>query len=131
MKKTILLLALISCSLQCFSQNKGSVVQLPKRASNEKAMKENSLNLSHEYLAGNYLCKSSYLQYLSMGTGIIGAVLISSGIDKDNKSLTTIGYITAGIAVTSQIVSIAYKLKAGKQMKLSATSNGLSASVIF
>lgn len=129
MKRNFIVFILLTMCVSSFSQNK--VLRLSKRAHEQEIVANQTPVPTYKYSAGDYLCKSAYMQYLSIGTGVVGVLLISTGIDKDNKALTRTGYITTGIAAVCEFASIHYKLKAGKQMKLSAGSNGLTASISF
>lgn len=98
--------------------------------------------------AGFYLHKSAQLQYASLGVGIasigtiVSATLINDKyeidtqtgiVKKEPKSVKTglimFGAVTFAAAVCCELISINYKLKAGKYLQM--RSNGTEGSIAF
>jgi len=143
--KTYLLMFLLVFSMRIFSQdiyNKENEINTLNGYA--KVEKVNSLNISlpetnenHLYKCGVYLEKSANYRYFALGSLAAGIILSSAGSNSneapDSNNNKDLYYVISGIFLTSSIVctiiSINYKLKAGKQLKISA--NGTSACISY
>ncbi len=143
--KPYLLMFLLVFSMRIFSQdiyNKENDISTFNEYANIE--KGKSLNISlpetkenHLYKCGVYLEKSANYRYFALGSLAAGIILSSAGSNSndtpDSNKNKDLYYVMSGIFFTSSIVctiiSINYKLKAGKQLKLSA--NGTSACISY
>ncbi len=94
--------------------------------------KEDNLHKS-----GVFLVKSSNYKYLALGSLAAAIIISSAGSNSDdnansshNKSVyMAVGSLFLASSIICTIISINYKMKTGKQLKISA--NGTSANVMY
>lgn len=143
--KTYLLMFLLVFSMRIFSQgiyNKENETSTLNEFSIVK--KGSSLNISlpetnenHLYKCGVYLEKSANYRYFALGSLAASIILSSAGSNSndtpDSNNNKDLYYVISGVFLASSIVctiiSINYKLKAGKQLKISAI--GTSACISY
>jgi len=135
--KTYLLMFLLVFSMRIFSQdiyNKENEINTFKEYANLGKGKLLNISLpetneNHLYKCGVYLEKSANYRYIALGS-LAASIILSSAGSNNNKDLY---YVISGIflasSIVSTIISINYKLKAGKQLKISA--NGTSACISY
>ncbi|MBP1593532.1 MAG: hypothetical protein H6Q12_550 [Bacteroidetes bacterium] len=143
--KTYLLMLLLVFSMRIFSQDiydkENEISTFNEYANIEKGKSLNislpETNENHLYKCGVYLEKSANYKYFALGSLAAGIILSSAGSNSndtpDSNKNKDLYYVMSGIFFTSSIVctiiSINYKLKAGKQLKISA--NGTSARISY
>lgn len=134
--KTHLLLAilLISFSTGCFAQTNDSLSIRQQITDIKTKALDSSTNENPLYWGGQYLRISGYMECASIGTGVAAGILALSANDKSGNTkdqLRTAAYIAAAFAVTFELASIAYRMRAGRQFKFAATTKGASAILTF
>ncbi|WP_321423894.1 hypothetical protein [uncultured Bacteroides sp.] len=143
--KTYLLISLLMFSLRIFSQemyNQENEVNTLNKYSNIEKMDNKNVPLlgtseSYLYKSGVYLQKSANFRYLALGSLAAGIIISSAGSNSNENSSSNNGrdiyYAVGGIFLASSlvctIISINYKMKAGKQLKISAS--GMSACIAY
>jgi hypothetical protein len=143
--KTYLLISLFMFSLRIFSQemyNQENEVNTLNKYSNIEKMDNKNVPLlgtseSYLYKSGVYLQKSANYRYLALGSLAAGIIISSAGSNSNENSSSNNGrdeyYAVGGIFLASSlictIISINYKMKAGKQLKISAS--GMSACIAY
>jgi len=89
------------------------------------------------YKSGVFLVKSANYRYLALGS-LAAAIIISSAGSKSDENASSsnnknvylaVGSLFLASSIVCTIISINYKMKAGKQLKISA--NGMSANVVY
>ncbi|WP_321517486.1 hypothetical protein [uncultured Bacteroides sp.] len=143
--KTYLLISMLFFSMRIFSQdiyNRGNEVNAFNEYSNLEKMDKKNISL-HEtnesflYKSGLYLEKSANYRYFALGSLAASLIFSSVGSNSNENSESSsnrdLCYIVSGVFLASSIVctiiSINYKMKAGKQLKISA--NGMSAYIAY
>lgn len=85
--------------------------------------------------SGDYLKQSANFQYGAIGCASVaaGMFLIGASTDSDTAryNFNVFGYVCAGASVFCEIMSITYKLKAGKILMLKSSPVGVTASLTF
>ena len=120
MRKTILLLLLLVCSVSSFAQ------RFTLHGSASTSNLETSLHpgLQELYYAGDDLQKSVTFEYVGLGCGVMAAVLLSQN-DKQNLNNDAPkigGYIFVALAAASEIYAISLRHSAGIELKVAAGS---------
>lgn len=132
-------------SLRIFSQemyNQENEVNTLNKYSNIEKMDNKNVPLlgtseSYLYKSGVYLQKSANYRYLALASLAAGIITSSAGSNSNENSTSNSGkdayYVVGGIFFASSlvctIISINYKMKAGKQLKISAS--GMSACIAY
>jgi len=123
-------------------ENGANVLDGSPKVENKDNVTGVSPEASKDYLykSGEYLLKSAYYRYAALGSLAAGAIISSMGSNADNNSTGTSNkgdayYAISGIFFVSSlvctIISINYKMKAGKQLKLSASGGTTSIAYTF
>src|SRR5699024_2448758 len=85
--------------------------------------------------SGYYLKQSTNFQYGAIACASIAASMFLIGNSRDNDTtrynLNVFGYVCAGASVFCEVMSITYKLKAGKSLMLKSSPVGVTASLTF
>lgn len=77
---------------------------------------------AHVSNAGGYLRRSAGCEMLAWGTAIVSGVAYSGILSDDRKTANLFGTLFAVAAVTSKVLSIHYKSKAGTELTLAPGS---------
>lgn len=129
----LFLFTVIECSAQVSSDTLPTHKVIGRTAKMEMSVIANTQK--HLSQAGDCFKMSGYLQYAAIGTGALaGVVAIISGNkeDGDAKDKLRLGaYALGGFAVAFELVSITYRVRGGKQLKLAANANGASVAINF
>lgn len=143
MRKLLWMCLLLVASATTMAQSKDDLYQSFVNGSGtiEKVAKKSKTDNPAEW-AGMLLEKSAKAQYAAIGLSAVSAGLFigTSFMDdkytisekgelvkeenKSRKSMITAGCVCAVAAVISELVSIDFKMKAGKSLRLYATGNG-------
>ena len=146
--RTLLLISMLLFSINVLSQkidnreNGANVFNGSPKVENKDNITGSSPETSKDYLykSGEYLLKSAYYRYAALGSLAACAIISSMGSNADNNSTSTSNkgdayYAISGIFLVSSlvctIISINYKMKAGKQLKLSASGGSTSIAYTF
>lgn len=153
MKKILLILSMLLLSVFSYSQNKNVIQELSdsindtkeqvQELRNQISLNEGKRNLNARInsvekkidKSGYYLKQSANFQYGAIGCASVaaGMFLIGTSTDSDTAryNCNVFGYVCAGASVFCEIMSITYKLKAGKNLMLKSSPIGLTASLTF
>ena len=115
MRKVILFL-LLACSLSAGAQK----YSVRKRADELSVAVSDSLALRHLYMSGEHLQQSGSLQFGAIGLSLASGLALTLGAEKDNKAMIGVGIASGVGAIVCEFLSISRKMKAGKELKLSA-----------
>jgi len=128
MKKLfILAIMLVSC-VSMYAQSFNFIEQQKKEESMNVTKHEIKEVNKPEKDAGFYLKRSAAFDYASVGCVLVGtatALIIDSNrkeLKDPNKVITAVGVGFGVLALTSHIISIHYKYKAGKSLTVTPTS---------
>lgn len=152
MKKLLLAFMILSAA-NAFSQESSTLDGWVNKIRKEvKTANENTFDAKKSdnktYSAGDFLEKSAKFQYAAIGSGVLSGVFVLAGVNADNwaakgstdkdrqdniKSARTPCYVLAAASGVSSLIctflSIDYKMKAGKALKVS--TNGLSGAITY
>lgn len=143
MKKILLLVFELFTCANIFSQNSHSFGQWVKDIGLgcDNPELEDSIGLKKAvnknlYLSGIYLQKSASFQYYSIGCAAISGGLLFLGtkvqdINYNKQACYIFGSLFGVASLIHYFISVDYKLKAGKSIKLAASPTGGKISLIF
>ena len=127
MKKFILLLMFVlavgAVSAQKYTVRRDSARHTPKE--NYETAKPPQFHIDR---SGRYLQKSANCQLTSVSLSALSALsfVIAANNTKERAVFNTVGVITLTTAVGFQYLSVAYKFRAGTELRLSATGLALT-----
>ncbi len=85
--------------------------------------------------AGDCFKMSGYMQYAAIGTGAVAGIVAIVASNKENvdarDKMRSVAYLVGGFAVAFEIVSITYKIRGGRRLKLAASPDGASVALNF
>lgn len=137
MKNILFIIAvLLSVSFQCMAQvSTDTISGLQKRnVSTDVLQLKGDEQKKYLLEAGTCFKMSGYIQYAAIGTGALAGVVAiiankREGNSKDQLRLCV--YALSGFAIGFELVSISYKIRGGRYLKLAANANGPSVSLNF
>lgn len=118
----MLLTISITTNAQQYTVRKDATGQT-MRHNNDSTMLLSVEERSHSlYKSGKFLKKSASYDAMSWGLTILSAVAYSGVISDKRSTSNIIGTVSGVGAIAARILSVAYKIKAGTELELSAGS---------
>lgn len=141
MKKLLfaVLVMLFAVSIQSFAQSNSDTLSVHKvtesTLSLEKSVMTDAQRRSLIFDAGDCFKMSGYMQYAAIGTGALAGVVAIVASNKENvdarDKMRSVAYLVGGFAVAFEVVSITYKIRGGRRLKLAASPDGASVALNF
>lgn len=137
MKKVLFIIViLLSVSFRCMAQVSIDAIAGLKKRNVPTDVLQLEADQQKKFLleAGTCFKMSGYTQYAAIGTGALAGVIAVVANKRDGNSkdqLRLCVYALGGFAVAFELVSISYKIRGGRYIKLAANANGTSVALNF
>ncbi len=127
--------ATIGCLAQSASDTLSSNRMTESTSKLEKSVMTDTQRKLLLFDAGDCFKMSGYMQYAAIGTGALAGVVAIVANNKDNADtrdkIRTAAYLVGGFAVAFELVSITYKIRGGRRLKLAGSADGATIALNF